>query len=108
MFAAPTILAAIGPKVTEMGAEVADGMFVPAFTTPRYLTEVTLPAIERGLAASVRSRADFQVAYPAFVLTGIVTGKNERASEEVARVRRELACVLWLNSVVSAGPHQRD
>jgi probable F420-dependent oxidoreductase len=49
-------------------------MLVHGFTTQRYLERVTLPAIERGLARSGRARADFQVCYPAFV----VTGRDER------------------------------
>jgi len=72
--APPVILAAVGPKMTEVAAEVADGMLVHGFTTQRYLERVTLPAIERGLARSGRARADFQVCYPAFV----VTGRDER------------------------------
>ncbi len=68
------VLAAVGPKMTEVAGEVADGMLVHAFTTRKYLDEVTLPAIERGLAAGRRRRSDFEVCYPAFV----VTGRDER------------------------------
>jgi probable F420-dependent oxidoreductase len=64
------LLAAVGPLMTEVAGEVADGMIVHAFTTGRYLREVTLPAIERGLAKAGRARADFQIAYPTFVVTG--------------------------------------
>jgi probable F420-dependent oxidoreductase len=64
------LLAAVGPKMTEVAGEVADGMIVHGFTTPKYLHEVTLPAIERGLAASGRSRKGFQLACPVFVVTG--------------------------------------
>ncbi|MGI9591611.1 MAG: LLM class F420-dependent oxidoreductase [Myxococcota bacterium] len=86
---APSVLlAAVGPKMTEVAGEVADGMLVHSFTTRRYLTEVTLPAIERGLAASGRSRSDFQISYPAFV----VTGADEKAWEESrTAVARQLA-----------------
>jgi probable F420-dependent oxidoreductase len=64
------LLAAVGPKMTEVAGEVADGMIVHGFTTPKYVHEVTLPAIERGLAASGRSRKGFQLACPVFVVTG--------------------------------------
>lgn len=64
------LLAAVGPKMTEVAGEVADGMIVHGFTTPKYVHEVTLPAIERGLAAAGRSRKGFQLACPAFVVTG--------------------------------------
>jgi probable F420-dependent oxidoreductase len=68
--APPVVLAAVGPSMTEVAGEVADGLLVHAFTTARYLEEVTLPAIERGLARAGRSRASFQVCYPPFVVTG--------------------------------------
>lgn len=63
-------LAAVGPRMTEVAGEVADGMLVHAFTTPTYLREVTLPALERGLEAGGRERADFELSLPAFVVTG--------------------------------------
>jgi probable F420-dependent oxidoreductase len=64
------LLAAVGALMTEVAGEVADGMIAHAFTTEKYLREVTLPAIERGLAKSGRSRKDFQISYPVFVVTG--------------------------------------
>lgn len=64
------VLAAVGPKMTEVAGEVADGMIVHAFSTSRYLHAVTLPAIERGLAGSGRSRADFEISLPVFVVSG--------------------------------------
>jgi len=70
-YGAPKVLlAAVGPLMTEVAGEVADGMIVHAFTTARYLHEVTLPALERGLARAGRSRRDFQLACPVFVVTG--------------------------------------
>ena len=50
--------------MTEVAGEVADGVIIHAFTTEKYLREVTLPAVERGLAKAGRSRDDFQVVYP--------------------------------------------
>jgi len=70
-YGAPKVLlAAVGPLMTEVAGEVADGMIVHAFTTPRYLNHVTLPAIERGLAKAGRARSDFSLACPVFVVTG--------------------------------------
>lgn len=63
-------VAAVGEAMTRVAGEVADGMLVHGFTTRRYLREVTLPAVEAGLAAAGRSRADFQLSYPVFVVTG--------------------------------------
>jgi probable F420-dependent oxidoreductase len=86
--APPVLLAAVGPKMTQVAGEVADGMLVHSFTTRRYLAEVTLPAIAKGLAASERTRDGFQISYPAFV----ITGKDEKAWEESrTAIARQLA-----------------
>jgi len=86
--APPVLLAAVGPKMTETAGEVADGMLVHGFTTPRYLQEVTLPAVERGLAKAGRGREGFQLCQPAFV----VTGGDERAWQEArTAVTRQIA-----------------
>jgi probable F420-dependent oxidoreductase len=70
-FGAPRVfLAAVGEGMTRVAGEVADGLLVHGFTTERYLREVTLPSVEAGLKASGRRRADFQLSYPAFVVTG--------------------------------------
>jgi probable F420-dependent oxidoreductase len=63
-------LAAVGEGMTRVAGQVADGMLVHGFTTERYLREVTLPAVEAGLAGAGRDRAGFQLSYPAFVVTG--------------------------------------
>jgi probable F420-dependent oxidoreductase len=71
------VLAAVGPKMTEVAGEVADGMLIHAFTTVKYVREVSLPALDRGLVQSGRSRSDLELCYPAF----IVTGNDERQWE---------------------------
>ena len=63
----PICIAAVGPKMSEMAGEVADGLFIHAFATPAYVSNVILPAVERGLATSGRSRKDFQLIYSGFV-----------------------------------------
>lgn len=64
------LLAAVGPMMTEVAGEVADGVIVHAFTTEKYLREVTLPAFEKGLAAAGRKRKQVEVSYPGFIVTG--------------------------------------
>jgi len=39
-------LAAVGPKMTEVAAEVADGIIAHGFTTQKYLAEITMPVPE--------------------------------------------------------------
>lgn len=73
------LLAAVGPKMTQVAAEVADGLFVHGFTTERYFREVTVPQVEAGLAASGRSRSQFTVSYPGLIATG-----TDEASFEAA------------------------
>ena len=70
-YGAPKVfLAAVGPKMSEVAGEVADGILIHAFTTEKYLREVTLPSVEAGLAKSGKSRDDFEVSYPGFIVTG--------------------------------------
>jgi probable F420-dependent oxidoreductase len=81
-------LAAVGEGMTRVAGEVADGMLVHGFTTERYLREKTLPAVLEGLDASGRSRDEFQMSYPAFVVTGETPEQMEAAS---AGTRRQIA-----------------
>jgi probable F420-dependent oxidoreductase len=66
----PVFLAAVGELMTEVAGEVADGLLAHGFTTERYMREITLPALERGLAKSGRTRAGYQISYPAMIVTG--------------------------------------
>jgi probable F420-dependent oxidoreductase len=78
---AKIFLAAVGDKMTEVAGEVCDGILIHGFTTERYMREVTMPAVERGLAAAGRSRADFEIKYPGFVVTGRDDGEVKKASQ---------------------------
>ena len=68
--APPVYVAALGPMMTEVVAEVADGILLHPFSTPEYLATVTMPAIERGLAKSGRQRKDFNIVGIPFLVTG--------------------------------------
>jgi probable F420-dependent oxidoreductase len=72
-------LAGVGERMTEVAGEVADGFLAHAFTTERYLHEVTIPALERGLAKAGRTRSDIEVSIPAFVVTGTTEDDLERS-----------------------------
>src|SRR3954449_7193582 len=63
-------LAGVGERMTEVAGEVADGFLVHPFSTAAFLLEHTMPALERGLAASGRTRADIEIAWPVMVVTG--------------------------------------
>ncbi len=63
-------LAGVGELMTEAAGEVCDGFLAHGFTTERYLKEVTIPALQRGMAKSGRTLDGFQITLPAFVVTG--------------------------------------
>jgi probable F420-dependent oxidoreductase len=79
-------LAGVGPRMTEVVGEVADGFFVHPFHTPESLRAVTLPALERGLARSERSRDDFEISCQCIVASG--QGPDELArAKQAARMQ---------------------
>lgn len=88
-YGAPKVfLAAVGEKMTEVAGEVCDGIIIHGFTTERYVREVTMPAIERGLARAGRDRSGFEVSGPLFVVTG---GTEEEMARAAAGVRQQIA-----------------
>lgn len=88
-FPAPKVfLAAVGEAMTEMCGEVADGLLAHAFTTTRYLHEVTLPALQRGMRQSGRDRSGFEVSCPVFIVTG---DDDAEMAAGAAGVRKQIA-----------------
>jgi probable F420-dependent oxidoreductase len=79
----PVYLAAVGPAMTRLAGEVADGLLVHGFTTERYLRERTLPALEEGLAAAGRTRADVAVTLPGLVVSGRTEAEIGEAASAV-------------------------
>ena len=85
----PTIfIAAVGEAMTQACGEAADGLLAHAFTTRRYLDEVTIPALQRGLDRAGRQRTQFQVSGPVFVVTGRDEGEMTAAA---AAYRKQIA-----------------
>jgi probable F420-dependent oxidoreductase len=81
-------LAGVGPRMTEVAGEVADGFIVHPFTSPEFMRAVTMPALERGLAASGRQRSDFSIALPAMVACG---DSDEALARERDALRMRIA-----------------
>jgi probable F420-dependent oxidoreductase len=81
-------VAAVGEAMTEMCGEVADGLLAHAFTTKRYFEEVTTPALLRGMQRAGRSRSDFQLSCPIFVVTGQT---EEELTAAAAGTRKQIA-----------------
>ncbi|QGG95680.1 LLM class F420-dependent oxidoreductase [Actinomarinicola tropica] len=85
---AKIFIAGVGPLMTKVAGEVCDGFLVHGFTTESYLREVTLPALEEGMAAGGRARADFEISFPAFVVTGAT---EEAMAASADATRRQIA-----------------
>ncbi len=85
---AKIFLAGVGERMTEVAGETCDGFLCHGFTTERYLREVTLPALERGLDASGRTLADIEISGPAFVVTGTT---EEEMAASAKGVRQQIA-----------------
>ena len=79
------ILAAVGPHMTEVAGEVADGMIIHPFSNMPFIKEVTLPALERGMQKSGRTRENFELSYSNFV----VSGRNEQEFEAAKKATKE-------------------
>jgi probable F420-dependent oxidoreductase len=81
-------LAAVGEAMTAVAGEAADGLLAHPFSTERYLREVTVPALGRGLAAAGRSRADAEVSLMLMIATGRT---EEELAGAVAGTRQQIA-----------------
>jgi probable F420-dependent oxidoreductase len=81
------LVGALGPKMNQMAAEVADGILVMPFNSDRHMRERTWPAIEAGMRAAGRTRADLEVS--AEVLIGV--GRTDEELERARGVRTTLA-----------------
>lgn len=84
----PVFLAGVGPRMTAVAGEVADGFLVHPLHTERSLRELTLPALARGLERAGRERAGLALGVQAMVAAG--RDADERAAGEAA-VRAQIA-----------------
>ncbi len=76
-------LGGVGPRMTEVAGEVADGFMVHPFCTERSLLEVTLPALERGRARAGAVPEPIQVSLPVMIATGPDEASIEAATTAV-------------------------
>ena len=73
-------LAGVGPLMTEVAGEVADGFICHGFTTEKFLREVTIPALERGRAKAGKTMDGFEIVGPSFVVTGNDQAELDKAA----------------------------
>ena len=64
----PIYLAAVNDGMFRAAGEVADGIEAHPFSTPAYLRDVAIAAVELGLERSGRARGDITIACPVFTL----------------------------------------
>ncbi|MFJ8816332.1 TIGR03617 family F420-dependent LLM class oxidoreductase [Amycolatopsis thermoflava] len=79
------LLAGVGPAMTAVAGEVADGFLCHGFTTEAYLREVTLPALARGRGGEL---GGFEIVGSPFVVVGRT---EEELGAAAAAVRAQLA-----------------
>jgi probable F420-dependent oxidoreductase len=79
----PVYLAGVNPAMCRVAGEVADGLHVHPFNSPKYLREVVRPAVEEGRRRSGRSGADFTYVTSTFVIIGDTEAEQARARQAV-------------------------
>jgi probable F420-dependent oxidoreductase len=81
-------VAGVGPAMTQVAGEVADGFIAHPFNTRRSLQELSWPALDAGIEAAGRDRDDVERVVVCLSATGD-TGAD--LDDAVATVRRQLA-----------------
>ena len=76
-------LAAVGSYMCQVAGEVADGLRLHSFTTPKYLKEVQIPAVEKGLAKAGRTRDSLEISAGPWIITGANAEAIEKAKQPV-------------------------
>ena len=86
--APPVWVAGLGPRMTQMAAEVGDGLLVHPFHSGRFVRECVAPTVAAGLKNAGRTRDTFSVAAVPIVCTGNTDREHAVAA---AGVRQLLA-----------------
>ncbi len=84
----PIFTAGVGPAMTAVAGEVADGFLVHPVNSRRSLLELTVPALERGARRAGRTLADLEIVCVTIVVTGRDEAQFTRSREAV---RKQLA-----------------
>lgn len=79
-------LAGVGPLMTAVAGEVGDGYFLHPFHTREFLDTVTIPAIDKGLAAAGRKRDEFEISAQVIIASG-ETDEEIEAAKNMARAQ---------------------
>jgi probable F420-dependent oxidoreductase len=88
----PIFLGAVGPGMTALAGEVADGLVThPTNTAPRYIREVMLPRLTRGAARTGRHSDDIKLMLGPLIATGPSQDETRAQREK----QRELLSFLY-------------
>jgi probable F420-dependent oxidoreductase len=79
----PVLLGGVGPRMTEVAGEVADGFLVHPVNTRRSLQELTVPALARGASRAGRDPAELELVCVTIVVTGRDDAEFTRSLEAV-------------------------
>jgi len=78
-------VAAVGPLMTQAVSESADGLLAHPFNSPKYINDVTLPIINKGLKTTGKTRDQFDLSVS--VMTGI--GATEETHQQAVKACRD-------------------
>ena len=78
-------VAAVGPLMTQAVSESADGLLAHPFNSPKYVNEVTIPIINKGLETTGKNRDQFDLSVS--VMTGI--GATEETHKLAVKACRD-------------------
>jgi probable F420-dependent oxidoreductase len=81
------LLAAVNTRMFVVAGEVGDGVVAHPFHTAKYLRDIALPALQRGLKKAARERAAFSIVSPVFTLVR----ESDSYTEDERYVRQQLA-----------------
>jgi probable F420-dependent oxidoreductase len=70
-------VSAVGPWMTRMAGEVADGIHVHPFHSPAYLSDVLLPKVAEGAARVGRDPGEVDLIVPVFTIVGDTPEEQE-------------------------------
>jgi probable F420-dependent oxidoreductase len=81
-------VSAVGPWMTTMAGEVADGLHVHPLHSVQYLEKRLVPAVQAGAAKAGRSASDVDLLIPAFIVPG---DTHEERASLTRRTRTQIA-----------------
>ncbi len=79
----PITIAAVGPGMMNVAAQVCDGVRLHPFSTRKYLEDVALPRLQAGIPQGVGERRHFEISGGGFVATGATDEAVAKAFEWV-------------------------